>query len=206
MNKIINLLNYISKVKHSMQIIVVVAKSKSDTKGLLYTYEKINGLWTQIFAPINASLGRNGITKDKYEGDGKTPQGIFEVSYAFGWCKKPETSLPYRHTGPDDYWVSGKSIDMYNVWIHKEGGPDTTWEQNEYERLNHPLYKYALVINYNMGSKKVLGKGSAIFLHCARKGLVPTAGCIGIPENDMIKILNWLKTEKNPTIAIRLST
>lgn len=38
-------------------------------------------------------------------------------------------------------------------------------------------------------------KGSAIFLHCMTGEY--TAGCVAVPENDMLIILNLLDTELN---------
>lgn len=46
-------------------------------------------------------------------------------------------------------------------------------------------------IDYN--PEGVVGKGSAIFLHCQGKGT--TAGCISIPESNMVYLLQHLRSD-----------
>lgn len=49
------------------------------------------------------------------------------------------------------------------------------------------LYDLVVVLNYNE-RPRVRGKGSAIFLHVARTGLVPTEGCIALALRDLRKV------------------
>ncbi len=49
-------------------------------------------------------------------------------------------------------------------------------------------YDIVLVLNYNMSPTKK-NKGSAIFIHIARKNYKATAGCIAIQKKDMKKIV-----------------
>jgi len=50
------------------------------------------------------------------------------------------------------------------------------------------LYDHVVEIGYNMGpiAKR---RGSAIFLHLARPGYAPTAGCVGLSARDMRRLL-----------------
>ena len=41
-------------------------------------------------------VGRNGITADKAEGDGKTPSGTYSFTLAFGLLENPGAILPYH--------------------------------------------------------------------------------------------------------------
>lgn len=74
-----------------------------------------------------------------------------------------------------------------------------TWNSAEHLMDYPQAYKYAIVINYNM-SPVISGKGSAIFLHCMTGSY--TAGCIAIPEDDMLYILKHLDSSKKPIIVI----
>jgi hypothetical protein len=58
------------------------------------------------------------------------------------------------------------------------------------------------VIDFNYGSLKVPGRGSAIFLHIAPPDGGGTAGCAGIPENELVNLLRWLEPSQNPRIMI----
>ena len=45
--------------------------------------------------------------------------------------------------------------------------------------------------------KKIIrGKGSAIFIHVARKNFKPTRGCIALKKNDLIYLLKIIKDNK----------
>ena len=55
---------------------------------------------------------------------------------------------------------------------------------------NH-TYDIILVINYNI-SPIIKGKGSAIFLHLAKKDFSPTSGCIALKKKCIFEILEKL--------------
>ncbi len=50
------------------------------------------------------------------------------------------------------------------------------------------LYDIVIVMDWNVSSR-VRGAGSAIFLHLARPGYMPTEGCIAVTERDMRRLL-----------------
>ena len=65
-------------------------------------------------------------------------------------------------------------------------------EQIHGEKLFRDDYKYNYIITINYNTNKIkLGKGSAIFLHLT-KNYKPTAGCIGLSENDFLIILKLI--------------
>ena len=53
------------------------------------------------------------------------------------------------------------------------------------------LYDVVVVLGYNM-RPRVRGRGSAIFMHLARPGYAPTAGCIALSARDMRIVLERL--------------
>jgi len=58
------------------------------------------------------------------------------------------------------------------------------------------------VLNYNT-NPVIKNKGSAIFIHIAKNNYKPTAGCIAVKKNDLIKLLQTIK--KNTKIKISAS-
>ena len=58
-----------------------------------------------------------------------------------------------------------------------------------YEKLyrKNNIYDVILVLNYNM-SPIIKNKGSAIFIHIARRNYPPTKGCIAIKKNDIKRL------------------
>ena len=62
------------------------------------------------------------------------------------------------------------------------------------------LYDLVLVIEYNM-NPVIPFKGSAIFLHVAKKNYKHTKGCIAVKKSDLLEILSMLK----PSDKIKIS-
>ena len=134
-------------------------------------------------------VGKRGISKKKIEGDNKTPKGTFELGNLFyrkDRIKKPITNLICKPIKKQMRWCNDVSnYKNYNKLIHNN--------KFRSEKIYRKDYKYNLfiVINYNF-YKKVLGKGSAIFIHLTND-YKPTAGCIALNKKDfliLIKLIN----------------
>ncbi len=152
-------------------------------------YESLdNPIWHQV-ALFTGRIGRNGTVDAEFkkEGDGKTPRGVYNLSQAFG-IDKIDLKYPYRVLDGTEYWVDDVNSKYYNTMqIVKEG------ETSEFNSSEHLIdekiaYQYAMVIDYN--NPPVAGKGSAIFLHVEKNK--PTAGCVAVSKENMVRILNWL--------------
>jgi len=132
------------------------------------------------------SLGRNGITKDKKEGDGSTPAGCFyirKILYRKDKVKKPITSLPTEEIKKNDGWCDDVSNDNYNKQIKL---PSALSHENLWR--NDDLYDIVAVVGYN-DNPPIKKLGSAIFIHIAGPNYSPTAGCVGLSKEDLLKIL-----------------
>ena len=152
-------------------------------------------MWKAI-RQTSGIVGKNGVSEKSREGDNCTPKGSFSLGFAFGTEKINGLSMEYRQINTNCYWVDDFESPLYNQWIESS---DITWNSAEH-LSDYPIaYKYAVVINYNM-NPIIPNKGSAIFLHCMTGSY--TAGCIAVPESDMLYILKWLDLDKNPIIII----
>ena len=91
-------------------------------------------------------------------------------------------------------WCDDPKSDKYNKLINL---PYTY----SYERLfkKENIYDIILVLNYNMNPIK-RGKGSAIFIHVAKKNYKKTEGCVALKKIHLLKIIKHL--QKNTTIKI----
>ena len=54
------------------------------------------------------------------------------------------------------------------------------------------IYDIILILNYNMNPVKK-NKGSAIFIHIARKNYSKTRGCVAIKKRELLKIIKNIK-------------
>ena len=123
---------------------------------------------------FKCSIGKNGIKKNKKEGDKSTPKGKFTLGilyYRGDKVQKPITNLKIKKITKKMGWCNDPMHKKYNKEILIE-------KKIKFEKLfrKDNIYDYFIVINYN-SKKTIPNKGSAIFLHLT-KNYKPTLGCI----------------------------
>lgn len=153
----------------------------------LTVHTKHNGVWTETLS-CSARVGRNGITGNKREGDGKTPRGIYSFGQAFGVAGNPGTSRRWLQVNNNHYWVDDVNSSYYNKLVDASQ-TGIQWSSAEHLISYPTAYRYAIALNYNTACTP--GAGSAIFLHCSTGGA--TAGCISVSQSDMIRILKMIQ-------------
>lgn len=176
------------------QIILVESRN---TSARLSFWEK-KGQWVKTLQCLSV-IGRNGLAKpgEKQEGDGKTPQGQFDLKRAFGQDPVIRTGLTYAQVSASDKWVDDIHSSDYNRWVK-------TTNATSFEQLSRPdgLYRMAVVIEYNT-SPVIVGDGSAIFLHIWRNYHHPTSGCVAVSKRNIRLILAKLDQTKKPIIVLK---
>ncbi len=175
---------------------LVVALGQTGSAAKIYAFEKKDGTWTQAVM-VDGFVGRNGVSSSKVEGDGETPAGVYSLSKAFGVAPDPGSKTPYTQLTEKDFWVDDVKSKYYNTWV-KSDVADKDWDSAENLSSETVAYKYAMLINYNT-PKIVKGAGSAIFLHCSTGKA--TAGCVSVPEADMVKLLGFIESDTKIVIA-----
>ena len=147
---------------------------------------------------FKCSVGKNGFSKDKKEGDNKTPIGVFKLGsiyYRKDRIKKLISKLKKIKIKKNMGWCDDPKSKNYNKLIKIKKNLKIS-----YEKLFRKDGKYDLfiLIKYNY-RKTYRNKGSAIFLHLT-KNYLPTQGCIAIKKRDFF-IINKL-INKNTKIKI----
>ncbi len=145
---------------------------------------------------FRCSIGKNGIKKNKIEGDKCTPKGTFKLNKIY---YRPDrvgffnTKLKKVKISKNMGWCDDPDDKFYNKLIKVN-------KKIKHEKLYRNDYKYDYFIELNYNKKKTIPyKGSAIFLHLT-KNYKPTLGCIAISKNDMQILLKVIK--KNTFIKI----
>ncbi len=134
------------------------------------------------------SIGKNGTTLRKFEGDGSTPSGTHDIIgllYRPDRMKRPtDWALPI---GPRDIWSDDCMDPDYNMMGYIP-------RKFRYERLFRadPLYDLILLTNWNW-PYAIKGRGSAIFLHPWRKPGHPTEGCIAFDPMHLLQIARRIR-------------
>ena len=174
--------------KVTLDTILVRAKPGQRTRGWL--------LAGPLALPV--ALGRGGIRANKREGDGGTPRGIFRLRRV--WWRpdrgtRPRTQLPLQRIGDADGWCENPSDRHYNQPIRlKAGDPG--------DRLKRADHLYDLIIELDQNTRpRIAGRGSAVFVHIARLGFSPTAGCIALKADALRRII--ARTGPRTRIIIR---
>ena len=137
---------------------------------------------------FKCSIGKNGKTSKKIEGDNKTPKGLYALGplyYRKNRLPKLSTKLKKIEIIKNFGWCDDVKSKFYNK-------PIKTNINVRHEKLYRNDKKYDLLIPIEYNSKKPKkNKGSAIFLHLT-SNYKKTQGCVAIKEKDMLILLNLI--------------
>ena len=137
---------------------------------------------------FKCSIGKNGKTTKKIEGDNKTPKGLYALGplyYRKDRLPKLSTKLKKIEIMKNFGWCDDVKSKFYNK-------PIKTNINVRHEKLYRNDKKYDLLIPIEYNSKKPKkNKGSAIFLHLT-SNYKKTQGCVAIKEKDMLILLNLI--------------
>ena len=181
------------------QAIVVVGTTGANCKVYKMTAEGTSRLeWR--YELIEGVTGYAGIAaKDrKREGDGKTPQGLYALNRGLYYVNDFTTKFPMEQYYERYIWDENPYSATYNSLLRNPAPGtkgDRLWEHRNLQ------YRYIVVVEYNT-SPAVPGKGSAIFIHAWRARGKGTAGCVGVSEQNMKRIVEWLDPDQKPHILI----
>jgi len=148
-------------------------------------------------ATIPVALGRGGVRANKREGDGGTPRGTFRLVRL--WWRadrhpRPRTLLPARRITGDIAWCEDPRDRRYNRPFRRatDASGDRLWRDDR-------LYDFIIEIDHNT-RPRVAGRGSAVFIHVARPGFRPTAGCVAMT----LPRLRWLLGRVGPKTRLAI--
>ena len=152
----------------------------------IITIEKDTLLYDEF--KFKCSIGKNGKTTKKIEGDNKTPKGLYALGplyYRKDRLPKLSTKLKKIKIMKNFGWCDDVKSKFYNK-------PIKTNINVRHEKLYRNDKKYDLLIPIKYNSKKPKkNKGSAIFLHLT-SSYKKTQGCVAIKEKDMLILLNLI--------------
>ena len=146
---------------------------------------------------VKCAVGKRGIQIKKKEGDLITPKGRFQIKSVFYRkdrvlnFKSKIKKIPIKKNMG---WCDDPKSNRYNMLVKL---PFNYKTEKLYKSNN--TYDIVLVLNYNMNPIRK-NKGSAIFIHIARRNYKATAGCIAIQKKDMKKVIK--KINKKTLVQI----
>lgn len=146
---------------------------------------------------FKCAIGKAGIGKKKKEGDKITPIGtykIINIYYREDRIKKISTKFRLTKIKKNMGWCDDPRSEKYNQLIKS---PSKYRHEKLFRKDN--IYDLVMVLNYNT-SPIIKNKGSAIFIHIAKKNYKKTLGCIALKKTHLIKLLK--KINKRTKIII----
>tara|TARA_B100000780_G_scaffold275248_1_gene241552 strand:+ start:681 stop:1172 length:492 start_codon:yes stop_codon:yes gene_type:complete len=141
---------------------------------------------------IKCAIGKTGITSRKIEGDEKTPRGSFalkSIFYRKDRISNIKSSLKKTIIKKNMGWCDDISSKYYNKLIKFpfKFSAEKLW-------LKENIYDVIIVIDYNL-KPSIKKKGSAIFLHIAKKNYAPTKGCIAITKKNILLLIGKINNK-----------
>ena len=136
---------------------------------------------------LRCSVGKRGISINKKEGDKKTPKGEFKLKYIlyrkdriFDLKTRLKKIVIKKRMG----WCDDPNSNYYNKIINfpSKYSAEKLWKKEN-------VYDIIIVIDYNL-NPLIKNKGSAIFLHIAKRKYQPTNGCIAVSKKNIRLIAN----------------
>jgi len=136
---------------------------------------------------LRCSVGKRGITLKKKEGDKKTPKGEFKFKYILYRKDRIfdlKTRLKKIVIKKEMGWCDDPNSNNYNKIINfpSKYSAEKLWKKEN-------VYDIIIVIDYNL-NPLIKNKGSAIFLHIAKRKYQPTNGCIAVSKKNIRLIAN----------------
>ena len=136
---------------------------------------------------LRCSIGKRGISINKKEGDKKTPKGEFKLKYIlyrkdriFDLKTRLKKIVIKKRMG----WCDDPNSNYYNKIINfpSKYSAEKLWKKEN-------VYDIIIVIDYNL-NPVIKNKGSAIFLHIAKRKYRPTNGCIAVSKKNIRLMAN----------------
>ena len=198
----------------SRQAVVVTTKDWNTTQGKARLYERSaqTATWNAKGETFAVVLGRSGmawaqdsapekVTQFKAEGDGRSPAGMFPLTYAFGVSMKPESlTFPYTRVVEHTECVDDVNSHHYNKIVGRDKVGIFDWKSSEKMLEIGEPYSLGVFVAYN-SYPVVKGNGSCIFLHVWKDAATPTAGCTAMARTDLERIVSWLEPGHHPYLV-----
>jgi len=146
---------------------------------------------------IKCAIGKRGIGNKKREGDKITPKGKFKIKtilYRKDRVSHFRSKITKLSIKKNMGWCDDPKSKKYNKLIRL---PFKGSAEKLYRGDN--TYDIILVLNYNLNPIRK-GKGSAIFIHVAKKNYKNTLGCIAVSKKNLKKIIK--KINKSTIVNI----
>ena len=174
----------------------------SGTSATMRLYEYSADGWKKIFS-CPATVGKNGVSSNYYEGGNTTPKGTFRLGTVLSEYRMAE-NMPWQPVSEKTVIVESTSSSKYNQIVNRSELPYGTEADDIGKRLVNGTDNASIFIEHNGNGYSqenvVRGRCSSITICGHMSAIKPTGGCIDISASDMSNLLMLLNQYKNPYI------
>ena len=147
---------------------------------------------------VKCAVGKRGIDLKKKEGDLITPKGTYKIKkilYRKDKLKNLKSKLKKIIINKKMGWCDDAKSEQYNKLIKLpfDYSHEKIWR-------NDSMYDIIIIIDFNMSPVRA-NKGSAIFIHVAKRGFTPTKGCIAIKKKVLMQIVSEINKKTKVLIS-----
>ncbi len=197
------------------QLIVSISPSWGSVSGKLQLFERdgsdwkpASQPWAVLYGPKGLAWGRGVYGTDepgthKVERDKKAPAGVFRIGkiYTYDSALPAGSDYPFHTVTKADAWIDDPTLPEYNRHVTVDLRNPPSWFEKQKMRHNDFAYRWLVEIRHN-SDPPVPGQGSAIFFHQRRGPSRPSAGCTVMAQENLLRMIRWLRKEKQPHYAL----
>jgi L,D-peptidoglycan transpeptidase YkuD (ErfK/YbiS/YcfS/YnhG family) len=197
------------------QLIVSIAPGWNASTGKLQLFDRVGDGWKPFAPPVAVLYGKNGLVwgrgvlgtdeagPHKQERDGRAPAGVFRIGtiYTYDAALPAGSKYPFHTVGAGDAWIDDLTSPDYNRHVVIDPANPPSWFEKQKMRHGDFAYRWLVEIRHN-SDPPVSNAGSAIFFHIRRGPARPSAGCTTMAEDDLVKLIRWLRADQRPHYAL----
>jgi D-alanyl-D-alanine dipeptidase len=181
------------------RLVLVTADSMTTSSARIQRFERAASTqpWRSLGESQPALIATNGMAwaygfrasakngeRIKVEGDKRIPAGFFRIGQSFGFA--PSNRPNYLQIKEGSVCVNDLESGSYNtITTRAKVGAMTHGE----DMWRVPAYRNGLVIDYPTNRR--MRAGSCIFIHIRTPAATGTAGCVAVPEPQVIELQDF---------------
>ena len=202
-------------VDGAKQLIVSIAPTWDSNTGRLQCFERSGSGWKAATPAWPVLYGKSGLAwgrgvlgagepgLKKAERDKRAPAGVFRIGtiYTYDFALPAGASYPFHTVTAADAWIDDVTHPNYNQHVVIDPKNPPPWFEKQRMRHGDFAYRWLVEIRHNADPPQP-GAGSAIFFHIRRGVDRTTAGCTTMAEENLVKLIRFLRADARPHYAL----